>query len=92
MESARPQLHAAGFWRRVLVRTAGSRSILLFDASSSREPGSSRRIKSEGMLRLKTLYFPTAHQASEANCRRQVTITTKAVVTNKTQGLTNQPR
>ncbi len=33
-----------------------------------------------------------AVQALEANCRRQVTITTAAVVTNRTQGLTNQPR
>jgi hypothetical protein len=33
-----------------------------------------------------------ARQAFEANCLRQVTITTAAVVANKTQGLTNQPR
>ncbi|MGY4351359.1 hypothetical protein ACVWXM_007852 [Bradyrhizobium sp. GM7.3] len=33
-----------------------------------------------------------ASHALEANCRRQVTITTVAVVTNNTQGLTNQPR
>ena len=33
-----------------------------------------------------------AAQALDANCRRQVTITTAAVVTNSTQGLTNQPR
>jgi hypothetical protein len=37
-------------------------------------------------------HFPIARQAFDANCRRQVTITTNAVVTNKTQGLTNQPR
>ena len=33
-----------------------------------------------------------AFQAFDANCLRQVTITTAAVDTNKTQGLTNQPR
>ncbi|MET4352608.1 hypothetical protein ABIC08_002541 [Bradyrhizobium sp. RT9b] len=33
-----------------------------------------------------------AAQALDANCLRQVTITTAAVVTNSTQGLTNQPR
>jgi hypothetical protein len=37
-------------------------------------------------------YFPIARRAFEANCRRQVTITTKAVVANKAYGLTNQPR
>jgi hypothetical protein len=37
-------------------------------------------------------YFRIARQAFEANCRRQVTITTKAMVANKTHGLTNQPR
>ena len=36
--------------------------------------------------------LPIACQALEANCRRQVTITTAAVVANNTQGLTNQPR
>jgi hypothetical protein len=33
-----------------------------------------------------------ARQALEANCRRQVTITTIAVVTSRTHGLMNQPR
>jgi hypothetical protein len=33
-----------------------------------------------------------ARQAFEANCRLQMTITTAAVVMNKTQALTNQPR
>ena len=33
-----------------------------------------------------------ASHALDANWRRQVTITTAAVVTNSTQGLTNQPR
>ena len=81
MESARPQLHAAGFWRRVL----GHLEAALFFFHLTHFLHANR-------LRVKTLYFPTARQASEANCRRQVTITTNAVVTNKTQGLTNQPR
>jgi hypothetical protein len=90
MESARPQLHAAGFWRRVL---GGWKPLYFFYLTrflhANRVPP---RTKSEAGFRLKTLYFPTARQASEANWRRQVTITTNAVVTNKTQGLTNQPR
>ena len=37
-------------------------------------------------------HAPIARQALEANCRRQVTTTTSAVVKNSTHGLTNQPR
>jgi hypothetical protein len=90
MEGARPQLHAAGFWRRVLGQLEAALFCHLkrFFHASRYPP----RITSGAGFRLKTRYFPTARQASEANCRRQVTITTNAVVTNKTQGLTNQPR
>ncbi len=38
------------------------------------------------------IQLPIAFHAFDANCRRQVTITTMAVVTNSTHGLTNQPR
>ena len=36
--------------------------------------------------------LPIASQAFDANCRRQITMTTAAVVANNTHGLTNQPR
>ena len=36
--------------------------------------------------------IPIARHAFEANCRRQVTMTTSAVVASNSQGLTNQPR
>ncbi len=85
-----------GFLRRLACESAVSllsrwRLRIMDRRSSVAKRGSGDKL-SKLLALIVAAYSPIARQAAEANCRRQVTITTAAVVTNKTQGLTNQPR
>ena len=82
-----PQVIGLGAtWNRPLVdRVASTIADALQNASGSR----SYRVQGQSRNGYVRENFKTF---VEANCRRQVTITTAAVDTNKSQGLTNQPR